>query len=320
VSVNTAIATTATANSSAGAARVGRFAPSPTGPLHLGSLVAAVGSYLDARQDGGRWLLRIEDLDTPRVVPGCADEMLRVLETFGFEWSGAVMYQSKRRWAYQAALDELRRAGRTFECSCSRKTRHAAAADTDGAVYSGTCRNGPTQAGPTATRFRVDDDSYIRFDDALQGPQTVALRDVGDVVVRRRDDLPTYQLAVVVDDAAQGITRVTRGCDLLASTPWQVALQAALRLPAVKYAHLPLVTEPDGAKLAKSRRSIAVERAHIARQLVHALQLLRQQPPAALAADSVTNVWAWAHAHWQPGMLQRVRNVQLSPASDTFTP
>ncbi len=306
VSGNTATATIATANSGL---PIGRFAPSPTGALHFGSLVAAVGSYLDVIALGGRWLLRIEDLDTPRVVPGCADDMLRTLELFGFEWHGAVLYQSQRNAAYRAALEQLRLAHRTFECSCSRKDLEAAADDDWGGVYPGTCRAGPSKPGPTATRFRVAEREWLSFDDLFQGPQTRQLGSVGDVVVRRRDDIVTYQLAVVVDDAHQGVTRVVRGADLLASTPWQIALQSALQLPTVRYGHLPLVTEPDGSKLAKSRRSIALDPQRVASQLFAALEALRQAPPPELAQQSPRTIWEWAVSHWRPERLLGIQSV-----------
>ena len=214
-----------------------RFAPSPTGPLHLGSLLAAVGSYLDARSAGARWLVRIEDLDTPRVIPGCADEMLRTLEAFGFEWDGDVLFQSSRRAAYRAALGTLAAAGRTYPCSCSRKD--LAGLDDDSGGYPGTCRcSGPTRNGPTALRFRVSD-TPIHFDDLFQGTQHFDLASCGDVVVERRDGLTSYQLAVVVDDAFQDVTRVVRGADLLPShaladrsAPGAVAAAAYLRTSA----------------------------------------------------------------------------------------
>ena len=204
---------------------VGRFAPSPTGKLHLGSLVAAVGSYADARRHGGRWLVRMEDLDRPRVIRGAADEILRTLQTFCLQWDGPVEYQSERTEHYRQALEALTALGVTFECSCSRRER-----DGEGG-YPGTCRAGPTRSGPTATRFRVED-TVVSVEDRLQGRCDFRLRERGDVIVRRRDGAFAYQLAVVVDDALQGVTDVVRGADLLDSTPWQIALQQALGLPA----------------------------------------------------------------------------------------
>jgi glutamyl-Q tRNA(Asp) synthetase len=279
---------------------VARFAPSPTGPLHLGSLLAAVGSYLDARANGARWRVRIEDLDTPRVIPGCADEMLRTLEAFGFEWDGEVLYQSSRREAYREALATLAAAGRSFACSCSRKDLGAGNEEAEG--YPGTCRNGPTKPGPTAQRFRVSD-TRVEFEDLFQGTQSFDLAACGDFVIERRDGIASYQLAVVVDDAFQEITRVVRGADLIASTPWQIDLQRALSLPTPIYGHLPLLLEPDGAKLSKSRHALPLDRSQVAKGLTATLTLLSQRPPADLGQSTVKDVWKWAFAHWDPQAL-----------------
>src|SRR5215472_1429502 len=259
-SVNTAIATTAIAE----APCLGRFAPSPTGPLHLGSLVAALGSYLDARHRGGRWLVRMEDLDREREVPGCADQMLRTLEAHGLIWNGAVEYQSRRTAYYNEALVELARRSRLFECSCTRRDL------TGDGGYPGTCREGPRHSGPTATRFRVDDE-MTEFEDRAQGRCAFDLRERGDFVVRRRDGVFAYQLAVVVDDARQGVTDVVRGADLLDNTPWQIALQRTLGFPTLRYTHLPLVVEPQAGKLSKSRRSVALDAGEAGGQLYQAL-------------------------------------------------
>ena len=289
-----------------------RFAPSPTGPLHLGSLLAAAGSYLDARADGARWLVRIEDLDTQRVVPGCADEMLRTLEAFGFEWDGEVLFQSTRRSAYREALAALAAAGRTYPCSCSRKDL---AVEDEAAGYPGTCRAGPTRSGPTAMRFRVSD-TPIHFDDLFQGVQHFDLATCGDVVVERRDRLASYQLAVVVDDAFQGITRVVRGADLLSSTPWQIELQQALSLPQPIYGHLPLLLEPDGAKLSKSRRSLPLDLTAVPQALTSTLTHLSQAPPPELAHSSIKEVWNWAIRHWNPRALAGKTTVMMSAHGD----
>jgi len=293
---------------------VARFAPSPTGPLHLGSLLAAVGSYLDARARGARWLVRIEDLDTPRVVPGCADQQLRTLEAFGFEWDGEVLWQGTRREAYRAALAELTAAGRIFACSCSRKDLAAGGTD-DAPGYPGTCRPGPRKPGPHSLRFRVSDTS-IHFDDLFQGPQRCDLTTCGDVVVQRRDGLASYQLAVVIDDAWQNVTRVVRGSDLLASTPWQVDLQSALGLTTPIYGHLPLVVEPDGSKLSKSNRALPIDPSRAPHALTSTLTLLSQSPPPGLADSTVKEVWKWAIEHWDPQALAGCTQVALSVASD----
>jgi glutamyl-Q tRNA(Asp) synthetase len=308
VSFNFTDAGSSPAFSVVGSKPLGRFAPSPTGPLHLGSLLAAAGSYLDARANGARWLVRMEDLDTPRVVPGCADEMLRTLDAFGFEWDGEVLYQSTRKTDYRDALAQLGKAGRTFACSCSRKDL---AADDDAGGYPGTCRSGPTKSGPAAIRFRVSD-GPIHFDDLFQGPQTFDLCACGDVVVERRDGLASYQLAVVVDDAFQQVTRVVRGADLLPSTPWQIDLQRALSLRQPSYGHLPLLLEPDGAKLSKSRRSLPLDMSAVPQTLFSTLTHLSQTPPPELAHSSIKEVWKWAIRHWDPRALVGKASVHLS--------
>jgi glutamyl-Q tRNA(Asp) synthetase len=243
----------------------------------------------------------MEDLDRPRVVPGCAADILRALEAFGLWWDGEIEYQSRRTELYEQALATLGARGLTFACSCSRRSRAA--------PYPGTCRNGPARPGPTALRFRVDGEATVRFEDRIQGLCEFALRELGDVVVRRRDGVHAYQLAVVVDDAAQGVTSAVRGADLLASTAWQIALSQALSLPVLSYAHLPVVVEPDGAKLAKSRRSVPVDPLDPGAWLIRALELLRQDPPAELAHEPPSSVLRWAIDHWKIGRLSRIRTV-----------
>ena len=321
VNASTAIATTATAEeqdpahrgqpgSASGAPRIGRFAPSPTGPLHTGSVLAALGSWLDARHHDGRWLLRMEDIDTPRVVPGAADAILRTLETLGLTWDGPVQYQSRDQDAYLAALLRLRDGGLAFDCSCSR--RELTPAETG---YPGTCRNGPRRPGPHAVRFRVSP-GRISLDDLIQGRKHWWLEQLGDVVIRRRDGLFAYQLAVVVDDARQGITHVVRGADLLDSTPWQIALQYALGLPRPQYAHLPVLTGPDGGKLAKSRHAIAADITRPGTVLVQALTLLRQDPPPELLSLPPAQILSWARQNWNPLTVQGVTSLPASTLPD----
>jgi len=302
----------------------GRFAPSPTGKLHAGSLLAAVGSYLDARAAGARWLVRIEDLDTPRVIPGCADEMLRTLEVYGFEWDGEIVWQSARADAYRDALTTLAGLHRTFRCSCSRRDLAGEGGD-DAPAYPGTCRCGPTKPGPTAVRFRVSD-TPVTFDDLFLGSQTFDMRTLGDCIVERRDGIASYQLAVVVDDAWQGVTRVVRGADLVGSTPWQIELQQALGLPRPIYGHLPLLVEPDGRKLSKTLRSVAIpfatgaegrmELMAVSRALTSTLTHLSQSPPPDLAYTSIKDVSKWAFAHWDPQALAGREKVALSASGD----
>jgi len=262
--------------------------------LHLGSLLAAVGSFLDARSHGGRWLVRIEDLDHARVVPGSADEMLRTLETFGLQWDGGIEYQSRRTPLYAQVLESLRASGRTFECSCSRREL-----STEDAGYPGNCRGGPRRLGDTAIRFRIDEGETVVFDDRFQGQVALAMGKLGDVIVRRRDGVFAYQLAVVVDDALQGITDVVRGADLLESTGWQIALQRALSLRTPRYAHLPLLLERAGGKLAKSRRSTALDASRAGAQMLEVLRLLGLSPPGDLAGAAPAALLEWAAGRWR---------------------
>ena len=238
---------------------------------------------------------------------GCATQMLRTLEAFGLHWDGPIEYQSADTAAYAAALQRLKALGLTFECSCSRRDLAEAGG------YPGTCRAGARTAGPTATRFRVSQGT-LSFEDRVQGPCAFDLAERGDVIIRRRDDAFAYQLAVVVDDARQGVTHVVRGADLLESTAWQISLQRALALPIPRYAHLPLITEPGGAKLAKSRRSVALEPEHAGPQLWQGLTLLRQDPPAELKLKSPAQILSWGIEHWSLAPLRGLREAPLPPA------
>ena len=286
---------------------IGRFAPSPTGPLHFGSLVAAAGSFLHARSQCGRWLVRIEDIDPPREVPGAADQILRTLEAFGLTWDGTVLYQSRRDEAYRATLDRLDRIGVLYACTCSRKV---IAAHGSG-IYPGTCRGHRPGAAAHALRVNVGK-TRIEFDDGVQGKQAQALDlEAGDFVVRRVDGLFAYQLAVVVDDAEQGITEVVRGSDLLDSTPRQILLQRLLGFPTPAYLHLPVVVTADGSKLSKQDHAAPVDPAHPQPALVAALVALGQNPPAPLQ-DEVGSIWRWARAHWNLAAVPKKRSLPLS--------
>ena len=280
----------------------GRFAPSPTGPLHFGSLVAAVGSYLDMRTRGGEWLLRMEDVDTPRNMPGAADDILRTLAAFGFEWDGPVLYQSTRFDAYAAALAELQARGMVYGCACSRReiADSAVRQGVDGGlVYPGTCRAG-LAAGQTARAWRLRvNDLPLHFVDRLQGEIEQQLeRDVGDFVLLRADGLFAYQLAVTVDDAFQGISDIVRGADLLASTPRQIWLQRCLGVSTPTYAHLPVAVNAAGEKLSKQTRATALDVQRPVAALVAAMRFLGQMPPPELAQASLNEFWCWAKAHW----------------------
>lgn len=283
----------------------GRFAPSPSGCLHFGSLVAATASYLSARQAGGEWLLRIEDLDPPRTVPGSADQIIATLEALGFEWNESISYQSARTEAYQAALTRLLELGLAYPCSCSRSELLSAQGTSKpgGTLrYPGFCRHGPrprSPAEPMAIRLRVDP-APMPVEDEIQGIRIFDVaREVGDFVIRRRDHLYAYQLAVTVDDAAQGITHVVRGIDLWDSTPRQMILQRALGLPTPKYAHVPLATDANGVKLSKSAGAAAIDMRTPTWQVWRALQFLRQDPPPELRVGGVDALWEWAIQHWR---------------------
>jgi glutamyl-Q tRNA(Asp) synthetase len=289
----------------------GRFAPSPTGPLHFGSLVAAVASFLEARTRGGEWLVRMDDLDPPRVAAGAAEDILRTLAACGLEWDGPVVYQSTRSAAYHCALHRLRGMRLVYPCSCSRREiADSALAGAEGPVYPGTCRGG-IAPDRCARALRLDTrGATVAFDDALQGARVSALEgEAGDFVLYRADGVYAYQLAAVVDDAEQGVTDIVRGADLLASTPRQIYIQKLLGLPQPRYAHLPVAVDARGEKLSKQTRARAVDAARPLPALVAALTFLGQSPPRGLA--TVGELWAWALGNWK---LERVPRVASAPA------
>jgi glutamyl-Q tRNA(Asp) synthetase len=284
----------------------GRFAPSPSGPLHFGSLVAAVASWLEARSRRGQWLVRIEDLDPPREKPGAADDILATLDRLGLHWDGAVLRQSTRLEAYRAALDRLARDGQLRACTCTRAALAALPENLrrvpgDELFHPPRCLPSAGDAPRSAAvRLRVPD-RVVEFVDRVQGPQAVNVaRSVGDFVLRRRDGLYAYQLAVVVDDAEQGILDIVRGADLLSSTPRQIVLQHSLGLPAVTYMHIPLAVGRDGLKLSKTGDAPGLMLAAPARQAVDALVFLGQEPPPELSGGDVSAVWEWAVSNWHP--------------------
>jgi len=285
----------------------GRFAPSPTGPLHFGSLVAAVGSFLHARSRGGQWLVRMEDLDRPREVPGARDDILRTLEAHGLEWDGPIRRQSDGLALYEAALARLMQDGLVYPCACTRREiADSALLGIEGAIYPGTCRNGlPAGRMPRSWRVRVPA-MRTTFIDEVHGElvQDVAA-DIGDFVLKRADGLFAYQLAVVVDDADQGITEVVRGADLLGSTARQIVLQQMLALPRPTYLHLPVAVNPAGEKLSKQTLAprIAPETAGL--NLLAVLTFLGQAPAADLRRAPVTAIVAWAIEHWNARALPR---------------
>ena len=293
-------------------ALAGRFAPSPSGPLHLGSLLAALGSYLQARAQGAQWYLRIDDLDTPRVQPGAERAILDALVHFGLVWDGAVLRQSSRREAYRRAIRWLKRHGHAFDCGCTRREAQDGAHGIEGPVYPGTCRNGlPDGREPRSVRFIVD--SRVRtVNDQVQGVYTQRLdRDIGDFVIRRADGIAAYQLATILDDHEQGVSEVIRGADLLSSTPRQIALYDAFDWAPPAYGHLPILVDAGGEKLGKSTGALALESHAPGAQLYRCLVLLGQEPPPAFQTASVARVLAWATDNWSVECVPATAQITL---------
>jgi glutamyl-Q tRNA(Asp) synthetase len=314
---------------------IGRFAPSPTGPLHFGSLVAAVASYLDAKKNNGKWLLRMEDLDKPREVAGAAKTILLQLESFGFEWDSEIVYQSQRSDIYENYLYNLQRNGFVYSCRCSRKeiTDSSILMGVDGAIYPKTCfkkmlENVPRKSSSVfnasgsrmdagSQRINVEGATKISFKDAIQGDISQTLQtDVGDFILKRKDGIFAYQLAVVVDDARQNVTHIVRGADLLDSTPRQIYLQYLLdfsstNLPTINYAHVPVATNEHGEKLSKQTLATAVEIGDPAILLFKALQFLGQNPPKMLVLENRADVWRWAINNWQLENVPKQRAIRF---------
>lgn len=291
----------------------GRFAPSPTGPLHFGSLVAAVGSYLEAKVHHGQWLVRMEDLDPPREQPGAADLILKTLEIYGFEWDGSVLYQSRRSPFYEVALASLREQGWLYPCGCTRKEiADSGLRGIEGPVYPGTCRTALHGKEMRAWRVKTDM-AEIAFNDAIQGPQSQILqRDVGDFVLKRADGFYAYQLAVVVDDAEQGITDIVRGADLLDSTPRQIHLQHLLSLATPHYAHLPVAANAAGEKLSKQTLAAPLDLTNVTPALWKALVFLGQEPPLEIKAAPIKAVWEWAIGNWRLSRIPRAKTLYVA--------
>jgi glutamyl-Q tRNA(Asp) synthetase len=300
----------------------GRFAPSPTGPLHFGSLVAAIVSYCDARAAAGHWLVRIEDVDLPRSRPDAESAILAALERYGFAWDGDILRQSERIESYEFALTRLRANGDVYECACARRELETAPVGAGGErVYPGTCRDGipAERTGRRQRAWRVRaGDAHIEFRDRLQGPQVQELaRDVGDFVVRRADGLYAYQLAVVVDDALQDITHVVRGADLLASTPRQILLQRLLGYPPVSYLHAPVAINAGGEKLSKQTRAAPLPQDALP-ALLAAWRFLEQPLPEGSGMPcSVAEFWSWAVAAFSPGRLPPTAMLPAPPGFES---
>ena len=289
---------------------VGRFAPSPTGPLHFGSLLAAIASYGQALVNNGRWLVRVEDIDPPREQPGADHLIIDMLEAYGFEWDGPVTYQSTFTPRHEALVARLTDEGLAFPCSCSRRDLANVPKGPLGAIYPGTCRNG-CASNDFAIRVLVDDEP-IEFADLLQGRMQQRLQsESGDFIIRRRDGLIAYHLAVVVDDFDQGITEVVRGIDLLDSTPRQIHLQRLLGFTTPNYAHIPVAVGKDGHKLSKLTGASAITSDHVGASLYIALQSLNQQPPETLAQASSAVIWQWVTENWDLAGLRG--HAEISP-------
>lgn len=309
--MTTVTATEATPHASPRPGYRGRFAPSPTGELHQGSLLTAVASWLDARQQQGQWLVRMEDLDPPREQPGAADSILRCLEAHHLHWDGPVLYQSQRLPAYEAALQQLSAAGLTYHCNCNRQRLKGLGA------YDRHCLRQPPQQPPWATRLRVPAGAagLITFTDGFQGPQQELLADAaGDFVIHRKDGLFAYQLAVVVDDIAQGITHILRGSDLLESSARQLYLYDLFGQPRPELAHLPVLVNREGQKLSKQTFAPPLDPGRAAANLRLTLQQLGLQPPADLEDDG-PGLLQWGIAHWDRSRVPRGMAIPPADAS-----
>ncbi len=303
---------------------VGRFAPSPTGPLHLGSLATAVASYVHARQAGGRWLLRIDDIDPPREMTGAADAIVGALDSLELHWDGEVLYQSTRLEHYRDVATELLARQQAYFCSCSRKTlreaaEHSAKQDRGpeigdlGIRYPGHCRQRTSHSSETAIRAYVAE-GVVSFDDSLQGAVATDLWALtGDYVIYRKDRLPAYHLAVVVDDSEQGITDVVRGIDLLQATSIHIHLAGVLGIDTrIRYAHIPVLTDAAGHKLSKQQGAEPIDTSEPSRVAGHVLQLLGAEPPADIVGDAPSTLWEWAVENWKlESSLRGRRQIRL---------
>lgn len=287
---------------------VGRFAPSPTGPLHFGSLLAAVASYLQAKTNRGQWLVRIEDIDPPREIAGADAQIIDALHAYGFEWDGPVIYQSESTDKHESYLDDLLQRKLAYPCKCSRRTIRDAPKGTLGRIYPGTCRNG-CDSDDVTIRVLTHDDP-ISFDDGLQGHMSQRLEsESGDFVIKRRDSLIAYHMAVVVDDHLQGISEVVRGIDLIDSTPRQIHLQRLLGFATPKYLHIPVAINSDGQKLSKLTGASGIPLGNPGPHLVASLAALQQNVAAKLERAPLGEIWAWAKENWNPAAMAHVTSV-----------
>ena len=289
--------------------------------MHFGTLLAAIASYLQARASGGRWLLRIEDIDPPREQPGAADVIVAALASYGFQWDGDVVYQSRSTARHREAAAYLVDSGLAYRCGCSRQDLASVRQGPLGPIYPGTCR-AATESKRTSLRVRTDNEP-IEFHDLLQGPQSQRLEgESGDFVIKRRDGLVAYHLAVVVDDFEQGVTQVVRGIDLLDSTPRHIHLQRLLGYATPEYAHIPVALNASGQKLSKTTGAAPIPRDRPGPVLVAALRALEQSPPEALAFGSVAEIWQWAIEHWTLDTLLQRRCIDqpANPMAESGNP
>lgn len=286
---------------------VGRFAPSPTGPLHFGSLVAALASWLDARTAGGRWLVRIDDLDPLRSSPQAERDILGMLDCYGLHPDGPILRQSQRDGAYAQALDQLRAAGQVYACACTRRELADSRLGPDGsAIYPGTCGAG-LAPGRAARAWRISvGDAQVQWQDRIQGPAQVDLvQDCGDFLIKRADGVFAYQLAAVVDDAAAGVTDIVRGADLFHSTARQLFLRQLLGLPVPRHAHLPAVVNGAGEKLSKQTQAPPIRADQVSATLWRGLQFLGQEPPPESRRAGRDDLLTWARDHWRLDRIPR---------------
>lgn len=294
--------------SSAQTRYIGRFAPSPTGPLHFGSLLAAIASYLDARSNNGRWLVRMEDLDPPREPAGAADKILRQLDQFGLHWDASVLYQSTRLEAYHAVLQQLQAEQHCYACTCTRPQVRAM-----GPVYNGHCRLHPAPSHKRSA-IRVKTDAFsVTVKDKVQGDYESNIACAcGDFIIRRKDGLFAYQLAVVVDDEFQGISDIIRGYDLLDSTPRQIYLQHLLHYRTPAYGHVPVLTDARGDKLSKQSFATPIDAGEAMQLTFTALNLLGQSPPALSEFADNNALLAWATQHWDIQAVPKLANIPIA--------
>lgn len=289
----------------------GRFAPSPTGPLHFGSLVCAVASYLQAKSQGGEWLVRMEDIDPPREPEGAAEDILRTLEAYALFWDKPVLYQSSRREAYEDALLLLNQQKLTYPCTCSRKQIREAIVQSNRVVYPETCRDTVFTRSPHSIRVKTEFED-IHIDDAIQGRFSQNIREhVGDFVVKRADGYYAYQLAVVIDDAEQNITEIVRGSDLLDNTPRQIYLQQLLDYPQPQYVHIPIATK-NGDKMSKQTKAPSVKSRDPVETGVQVLNFLGQPIPDQWQWANIEELWQWAITHWDLSAVPTVFSLEHS--------